>query len=183
MRSSLAGCIVISLAILATARGAEPPSEVPFKVSGAVTQPSEWTVTRVKAEFASQIKPVDYSSHGQKHTAQCIPLLTLLTHSGVATESKKDPAADPRTKNLPLRLAVVVRAGDGYAATLSLAELLPDVGNKEAWLALDMDGKPLSERDGPVKLIVPSDGKPGRWVHGVTEIVVLDAATASEPKP
>jgi len=48
---------------------------------------------------------------------------------------------------------------------------------------MDMDGKSLSEKDGPLKLIVPSDGKTGRWVHGITEIVVLDAATSSEPKP
>lgn len=183
MRRTLAAVILIALAILAPARGAEPATEVAVKVRGAIAHPADWTVTRLKAEFAGQIKPVEYSSHGQKHTADCVSLLALLNRCGVPSEIKTGPAADPRTKNLPLRLAVVVRASDGYAATLSLAEMLPDFGNKEAWLAFDVDGKPLSEKDGPLKLIVPSDGKPGRWVHGVTEIVVLDAASASEAKP
>jgi len=169
--------------VLIPARGAEPASEVAVKVSGGIVQPSDWTITRLKSEFAEQIKPVDYMSHGQHHTANSIPLLALLKKCGVPTEIKMDHASDPRTKNLPLRLAIIVRASDGYAATISLAELLPDFGNKEAWLAMDMDGKPLSEKDGPLRLIIPSDGKPGRWVHGITAIVVLDAATAGEPKP
>jgi DMSO/TMAO reductase YedYZ molybdopterin-dependent catalytic subunit len=186
MRQFLAALVVVTLVILGSSRGAEPAPEVAVKVSGALAQPSDWTVSRLKTEFAGEIKPVEYSSHGQKHTADSVSLLALLKHCGVPTEIKTGPAAaaaDPKTKNLPLRLAVVVRAGDGYAATLSLAEMLPDFGNEDVWLALDMDGKSLSERDGPLRLIVPSDAKPGRWVHGITEIVVLDAASASDAKP
>jgi hypothetical protein len=183
MRKTLAVSVVMVFALLIDARAAEPASEVPVKVSGAIAQPSDWTLTRLKSEFAAQIKPIEYTSHGQKHTANCVPLFALLKQCGVPSEIKTGPAADPKTKNLPLRLAVVVRASDGYAGTVSLAELMPDFGNKEAWLAMDMDGKLLSEKDGPLRLIIPSDGKTGRWVHGITDIVVLDAATASDAKP
>jgi hypothetical protein len=63
----------------------------------------------------------------------------------------------------------------------SLAELLPAIGNRSAWLALDIDGEELRARDGPVKLIVPQDSKPGRWVHEIATITILDAPAATQP--
>lgn len=89
-----------------------------------------------------------------------------------------DPAADPKDKNFPLRLVVVVTGRDGYVAAFSLAELLTDVGNTDAWLALDLDGKPLPQAHGPAKLIVPADQKPARWVRGIGTIWILDGAAA-----
>jgi len=58
---------------------------------------------------------------------------------------------------------------------LSLGELLPSIGHHPAWLALDQDDQPLSATDAPIKLIVPDDAKPARWVHGVQELSIDDA--------
>jgi DMSO/TMAO reductase YedYZ molybdopterin-dependent catalytic subunit len=85
-----------------------------------------------------------------------------------------DPKADPKTKNSQLRLVVIVEARDGYTVAFSLAELLADVGNRPVWLSLELDGQPLSERDGPIRLIVPEDQKPARWVHSVKSISMVD---------
>ena len=74
---------------------------------------------------------------------------------------------------LPLMCAVAV------SATFSAAELLPDIGNHAAWLEIDEDGKPLSETNAPMSLLVPDDIKPARWVHGVGTITVLDATAAA----
>jgi hypothetical protein len=57
---------------------------------------------------------------------------------------------------------------------------MPDVGNREAWLALDADGQPLTGRDAPAKLIVPSDAKPARAVWGVTKIEVVDPTASAK---
>jgi hypothetical protein len=82
--------------------------------------------------------------------------------------------ADPKTKNPQMRLAILVRGRDCYAAVFSLAELLPMVGNRAVWLVLDEDGKPLADSDGPTGLIVPDDQMPSRGVHQVAEIDVPD---------
>jgi hypothetical protein len=150
-------------------------------VGGAIPKASDWTAGQLKAQFAAEIKPITYAGKGESHTCNCVPLLSLLKAAGVQTELKMDPAADPKTKNRPLRLAVVVRGRDGYAALFSLAELLPAIGNRSAWLALDIDGGELPARDGPVKLIVPQDSKPGRWVHEIATITILDAPAATQP--
>ncbi len=143
-------------------------------ISGPSTQPSDWTADQLKTQFAAQIKSIDYQSHGQKHTSNAIPLLSLLKTAGVAADLKEDPKADPKTKNSTLRLVIVVRGNDGYTVALSLADLLPQIGDQEAWLALDADGSPLPANESPAKLILPSDVKPGRWVHGIATISILD---------
>jgi DMSO/TMAO reductase YedYZ molybdopterin-dependent catalytic subunit len=60
--------------------------------------------------------------------------------------------------------------------------LLPEIGHRAVWLALDVDGKPLADESGPVELIVPDDTKPGPWVHGVRAITVIDGAQATALK-
>jgi hypothetical protein len=101
-------------------------------------------------------------------------LLDLLHAAGISTEIKMDPKADPRTRHRELRMTVTARASDGYAVVFSLAELLPDIGHRAVWLALDEDGAVLPDRDAPIKLIVPDDAKPARWVHGVEKLSVDD---------
>ncbi len=172
--------IMLTIALFITAKPAlsdEAPAAI--HVAGAIAKPSDWTVSALKKQFAAQIKPVEYSSRGSQHTCNCVPLLAVLTEAGVATTLKMDPKADPKLKNHPLRMIIVVQARDGYAAAFSLAELMPNVGNRAAWLALDMDGSDLSERDGPIKLIVPEDAMPGRSVRGVGSIVVVDGVAAA----
>ncbi len=90
------------------------------------------------------------------------------------------PRLNPNIKNHRLQFFVLVRGRDGYTAAFSLAELSPDLGGRAAWLALDEDGKPLAEDDGPVQLLVPGDAKPARWVHGVAAIVARDEASAPD---
>lgn len=138
-----------------------------------------WTAGRLKEVLAAEMKTVEYTSRGQKHTAGAVPLLAVLKAAGVPIELKMDPKADPHVKNYVLRLAVVVQGGDGYTATFSFGELLPEIGGREAWLALDEDGKPLPERDGVMKLIVPADQKPSRWVRNVSGVIVVDPTAAT----
>ena len=38
---------------------------------------------------------------------------------------------------------------------------MPEIGKKEAWIALDQDDKPLAERGGGLRLIVPGEEMPG----------------------
>jgi hypothetical protein len=91
------------------------------------------------------------------------------------------PRVDPQRKNHRVGFAVITQARDGYTVAFSLAELSPDIGDRKVWVALDADGKPLPENDGPVRLLVPDEGKGHyhRWTLGVTSIVVVDGAKVS----
>jgi hypothetical protein len=153
--------------------------EASVHISGDIAQASDWTLAQLKEKFASEIKLIQYSSHGQKHVSNCIPLLSVLKAAGVSTEAKMDPAVKPTTKNRPLHIAVWIQGRDGYSVVLGLGELIPEFGNRPGWLALDADGKPLPEAEGPVKLVLPDDVKPGRWVHGIAEIIIEDHAPAT----
>jgi hypothetical protein len=148
-------------------------------IGGAGISGTDWTVDLLKTQFANEITPIDYTSHGQKHIFHCISLLSLLKAAGVPVDFKMDPKADPKTKSYPLRFALAARGRDGYIAAFSLAELLPDIGNHHVWVALDEDGQDISEQDGPIRLLAPDDAKPARGVHQLAEIDIVDMATAT----
>ena len=139
------------------------------------------SVEDLRAKLAASVTTIQYESHGHKHAAHAVPLLAVLQLAGLETTLKMDPKLDPRTKNLPLRMAATVSGRDGYAATFAVAELLPDIGDRAVWVAVDVDGQPLAERSGPMELISPTDAKPGRWVRGVASISVSEPAATTRP--
>ena len=147
-------------------------SDASFTISGAVAKPGEWTVERLSKEFAADIKMVEYTLKGHKGQARCIPLLAVLK----ATELR----LNPKVKNHLLAFVAFVRAEDGYTVSFSLGELQPEVGKREVWIALDRDGHPIPDVDGPVEILVITDEKPARWVHSVSRIVLIDGITATE---
>jgi hypothetical protein len=174
LTTAMAALLLLVLCLTPTSADAEDA----VQVTGTDGSAQTWTAARLKEVLASDVKAVEWISHGQKHTSSSVPLIAVLKASGVPVTLKMDPKADPHMKNYNLRLAVVIQGGDGYTATFSLAELLPEIGGREAWLALDEDGKPLPDRDGMAKRLVPADQKPVRWVRDVIRISVVDPTAA-----
>ena len=162
--------------VLAACCAAGGPATAPttFAVDAGTGHPTALSADDLRSRFAARLAVIHYESHGHPHAAHAVPLLAVLQSAGAVTTLKMDPKADPRTKNLPLRLSVVVKGRDGYTATFAMAELLPDIGDRPVWLAVDADDQPLADRSAPVELIAPADAKPGRWVRGVASIAVVD---------
>jgi hypothetical protein len=72
--------------------------------------------------------------------------------------------------------APIGRTAEDYRALFSLAELDATFTNEDpVILAVTQDGKPLSERDGPYRIVVPGDNRQSRWVRDVKMIWVLHA--------
>jgi hypothetical protein len=172
-------CVIVAVLL------AKPPflfSDEPSEsvhIGGAGIAGTDWTVDQMQKQFAAEIKPIAYSGHGQKHVYRCIALISLLKAAGIPAGLKMDPKADPKTKSYSLRFVAVVRGRDGYVIAFSLAELLPEIGNRQVWVALDEDGQPISEQDGPIRLLSPDDQKPARSVHQLTQITIVDTAAAT----
>ncbi len=64
-----------------------------------------------------------------------------------------------------LRLVVLAEARDGYAVVYSLAELSPDLGGRVGIVALEQDGQPLNEKDGPLRIVLEGEKRPARWIR------------------
>ncbi len=151
---------------------AQKPAAAPeptLQIGGAVGKPAKWTAAQMAAQFAGDIKPLAYTLKGVKHTAQkAIPLLALLRAAA--------PKVNAHVKHGELQFVIAASGQDGYTVDFGYADLLPEIGNKAVWVALDEDGKPLTGESGPAELIVPDDGKPARWVHSLVRIVVVDGS-------
>jgi hypothetical protein len=74
-----------------------------------------------------------------------------------------------------MALYVIARGSDGYEALLSLAEVDPDFHPGDVIVADTMDGKPLDEHNGPLKLVVSEDKRPARCVRNLTTIELKSA--------
>lgn len=63
-----------------------------------------------------------------------------------------------------------------YRVVFSLAELAPDLTGRVVLLADARDGKPLASDEGPLRLVLPDDARPTRWIRQITSLAVRQAA-------
>jgi DMSO/TMAO reductase YedYZ molybdopterin-dependent catalytic subunit len=139
-----------------------------LSIRGDVQKPSQWSMESLKSQFAGQVQSVPFTSGKDKQSKEGtgIPLLSVIQAAGLKT--------DPRVGHHDLKFIVVVEAKDSYQAFFSLAELTPAPGGKpQAFLIWNVDGKPLSEKEAPLRLILAAGGE-ARQIHGVTKISLMD---------
>ena len=70
---------------------------------------------------------------------------------------------------------LLVDAADAYQVVFSLAELDLDFTDKVILLADRRDGRPLGEKEGPLRLVIPDEKKMARWVRQVRTLVIRRA--------
>lgn len=139
-----------------------------IEVRGDIIKPRQWPVRDLKQQFAKEIQTVKFTTgtDQSQHTGTGIPLVSLLQ------------AATPKTETTPkhydLSFLVILEGRDSYRVYFSLAELLPACGHASAWLIVDMDGKPLPDKEAPVRLVVLSDQGHDRYLYGIARITLVD---------
>ena len=77
-------------------------------------------------------------------------------------------------KGKRLAACLLVEAADGYRAVIALPELDPAFTDKQTVLALLRDGKPLNEKEGPYRIVIPDEKRMARWVRQVTTLKIVD---------
>src|SRR3546814_14674151 len=75
---------------------------------------------------------------------------------------------------------VQVDARDGYRAVFSLAEFDPTLGNRAAFLVDRCAGTALDDAAGPLRLVVPDEVRPARWVRQGEAITVIVAPRSED---
>jgi hypothetical protein len=89
--------------------------------------------------------------------------------------AKVDVPSGEKLRGKSMSLYVLVEAADGYRAVFALPELDAGFTDRKIYLATMRDGKPLSEKEGPFRIVVPDDKRPARWVRQVTALRIRQA--------
>ena len=95
-----------------------------------------------------------------------VTLKSVLERAGVAFGESM--------KGKRLTNCLLVEAADGYRAVIALAELDPAFTDKQTLLAFLRDGKPLGEKEGPYRIVIPDEKRMARWVRQVTTLKIVD---------
>ena len=96
-----------------------------------------------------------------------VPLTDLLAKYGAPTGDK--------LRGKGLSDYIVATGSDGYKAVLALAETDPSFHPGDVIVADTMDGKPIGDKDGPLRLVVTEDKRPARSVHNLVSIELRSA--------
>lgn len=144
------------------ARGASAPS---LEVSGDIHAPLVLGAADLAALPHAKVSVSD--EHGTRVVYEGVPALEILRRAGAPL------GKELRGPNMTM--CVVAGGSDGYQAVFALAEFDPGFTDQVILVADNRDGQPLNSREGPLRLIVPSDKRPARWVRTLTTLRVKNA--------
>lgn len=137
-----------------------PPA---LTVTGDVAKPLSLSLADLSAMLHKTLKVTNPHDH-QDETYEGVPLAELLRLAGA-------PSGD-QLRGAAMATYVVVEAADGYRVVFSLAELDPGIQDSNVLLADKLDGRPLDDKLGPLRVVAPFDKRPARWVRMVRAIRV-----------
>jgi hypothetical protein len=70
---------------------------------------------------------------------------------------------------------LLVEAADEYRVIIALPELDPAFTDKQFILVFLKDGKPLDDKEGPYRIVIPDEKRMARWVRQVTTLKIMTA--------
>src|SRR5271154_6538878 len=73
-----------------------------------------------------------------------------------------------------LASCLLVEATDGYRVVIALPEIDSAFADKRIVLAFLKDGKPLDDKEGPYRIVIPDEKRMARWVRQVATLKVVD---------
>ena len=141
-----------------------PHATAQLTVAGDVTTPLTLTIADLKKMPRKTVAVVN--PHEKK----------METYEGVLLEDVLHRAGalkGDQLRGLALSMYVVAEATDGYRVVFSLAELDSAFSESDVLIADTMNDAPLSAPLGPLRLVVPHDKRPARWVRMLKSIKVV----------
>jgi hypothetical protein len=122
-------------------------------------------LARADVEALPYVK-VTTSASGESATFEEVALEAVLEKAGVAFGQT--------LKGKRLASCLLVEAADGYRVVIALPELDPAFTDKQVLLAFLKDGKPLDDKEGPYRIVIPDEKRMARWVRQVTTLKIVD---------
>lgn len=108
-----------------------------------------------------------FTAHGKSITYEGPVLNAALKQAGVVSGD--------RLMGRYLNQVVIAKGSDGFTATYSLGETDPIYRANPVIVADSKDGQPLDAKEGPYRLVVDGDLRPGRSVRQVVSVEVRAA--------
>jgi hypothetical protein len=119
-------------------------------------------LTRADLESLPHIKVTT----GASATFEGVALGTVLAKAGVGFGEAL------RGKRMASYL--LAQGADGYRVVIALPEIDPGFTDKQVVLAFLKDGKPLDDKEGPYRIVIPDEKRMARWVRQVTTLKIVD---------
>jgi hypothetical protein len=151
-KASSAALVVLAWSTLAGAGNAQ--QIVVQNGSGAPVKPTANEIAALPHQ------EISVHNHGRTVKFEGVALRLVLEEAGVALGSS--------LRGKRLSSCLLVEAADGYRVVFALPELDPGFTDRVVLLADRADGHPLGSKEGPFRIIVPSDKIMARWVREVT---------------
>lgn len=148
------------------AAGANAQAEDYLDLRGDVPNPRRIDTSELKKLPRVETRTTDPHDPGKEIIYSGTPLVEVLKAGGLRLDS--DTARIRET----VAITVLVEATDGYRAVFALAELDPELTDRVILLANTKDGQPLPPNEGAVRVIVPGEKRPARWVRQVRALTV-----------
>jgi len=142
-----------------------PPATV-LSVQGDIASPLSLTADDL-AKMPRETATVP-AADGSKIVYEGVTLLALLQKAGAPFGKQ--------LRGKVLSSYVVAKAQDGYQVIFTLGELDPDFGNETILVADKRDGKPLADKQGPLRLVCPNDHEGARSVRMLQTLEVVRLA-------
>jgi hypothetical protein len=130
-----------------------------FQLLGAIAKPATFNLAALQA-LPAVTRTVGTSTYTG------VSLWNLINAAGIQTNAA--------VKNDLLGFYVIATGTDGYRVILSAAELSPDFGNQPDIVAYAVNGGSLGTT-GFARLVIPGDGKAGRYVSNLVALEVVSA--------
>ncbi len=153
---------LLAACLAAPALGAAQPAGTSLAITGVVRTPLTIdarqlaTYPRQTVEITSQERTVRYEG---------VLVGTLLERAGATVGADLRGAA--------LATYVVATGADGYRVVFAIAELDPAMSAADVLVADTADGKPLTEAQGPFRLVTPKDRRGARGVRQLQRLDVV----------
>ena len=154
-----------ALAQATSAASAAKPSTGPdhLSVGGNVPKPFTLSIDDLRNMPHKTIKVMN--EHEKKEeTYEGVPLADLLKQAGAPTGEQ--------IRGALMTTYVIAEGADGYRSLFALAELDSGFEDSDVLVAYSLDGKPMTGDLGPLRLVVPRDKRPARWVRMLQSITV-----------
>ena len=138
-----------------------------LQVTGNVATPLSLSANDLKALPRKTLKVMN-PHENKEENYEGVAVQELLRRAGVPQNVKlRGPA---------MATYVLAEAADGYMVLYSLAELDSDFQDSEVIVADTMNGAPLGEKQGPLKMVAPHDKRPARWIRMLKSLTVVTIA-------
>lgn len=132
-------------------------------ITGAVEHPLNLQLSDLEKMPHTSVDVKDHD--GSSATYEGVSLAELLKAAGVPQGEK--------LRGPGMATYILAQAKDGYRVVFALPELDPGFTEAKVIVAFTRNGKPLAEGQGPLRIIVPQDKRPARWIRMLERIEVV----------